>query len=40
MEELDLKELFTMFWSRRLYIVLITAIFLIIGVNYLLFYWC
>ena len=34
MEELDLKELFSMFWSRRLYIVLITAIFLIIGVIY------
>ena len=34
MEELDLKELFNMFWSRRLYILLITAILLIIGVIY------
>ena len=34
MEELDLKELFNMFWSRRLYIILITAIFVVIGVIY------
>ena len=34
MEELDLKELFNIFWSKRLHIVLITAIFLVIGVIY------
>ena len=34
MEELDLKELFSMFWSRRIYIFLITVIALMIGVIY------
>ena len=34
MEELDLKELFNIFWSKRIHIALITAIFLVIGVIY------
>ena len=34
MEELDLKELFNIFWSRRVYIAIITAIFFIIGIIY------
>lgn len=34
MEELDLKELINMFWSRKLQIVIIVLIFLIIGVVY------
>ena len=34
MEELDLKELFNIFWSRRVYITIITAIFFMIGVIY------
>ena len=38
MEELDLKELFTIFWNRRLEIVLITLITLAIGVIYSYFF--
>ena len=38
MEELDLKELFTIFWNRRLEIVLITLITLAIGVVYSYFF--
>lgn len=34
MEELDLKELFNIFWSRKVYIAIITAIFLVIGIIY------
>ena len=34
MEELDLKELINMFWTRKLQIVIIVAIFLIIGLVY------
>lgn len=34
MEELDLKELLNIFWSRRLYILVIVAIFIVIGVIY------
>lgn len=34
MEELDLKELFNMFWSKKLVIVLSIAIFAIIGAVY------
>ena len=34
MEEIDLKELFTYFWSKKIYIILITAIALIIGLMY------
>lgn len=34
MEELDLKELFNMFWSKRIHIAIITAIFLVIGIIY------
>lgn len=36
MEELDLKELFNIFWSRKVYIILITIIFILIGVVYTL----
>lgn len=38
MEELDLKELFNMFWSKRVHIAIITAIFLIIGIIYTYFF--
>ncbi|MBE5819566.1 MAG: hypothetical protein E7310_01880 [Clostridiales bacterium] len=38
MEELDLKELFTIFWNRRLEIVLITLITIAIGVVYSYFF--
>ena len=34
MEELDLKELFNIFWSRKLFIILIIAIFIGIGIAY------
>ena len=34
MEELDLKELFSIFWSKKIYIVLIVLIFIAIGVIY------
>lgn len=34
MEELDLKELINMFWTRKLQILIIVAIFLIIGLVY------
>ena len=34
MEELDLKELFSIFWNKRLEILLITLIFLVIGIVY------
>lgn len=34
MEELDLKELFNMFWSRKLVIILITAVFIVAGIIY------
>lgn len=34
MEEVDLKELFNIFWSRKIIIVIITAIFICIGVFY------
>ena len=34
MEELDLKELFSMFWTRKVYIILITLIFVVIGAIY------
>ena len=34
MEELDLKELFSIFWKSKLQIVLIIAIFIMIGVIY------
>lgn len=36
MEELDLKELFNIFWSRKVYIALITIIFVLMGVVYTL----
>ena len=31
MEELDLKELFSMFWNKKIQIILIIAIFAVIG---------
>ena len=34
MEELDLKEIFNMFWSKKIQIILIVAIFAVIGVTY------
>ena len=34
MEELDLKELFSMFWTRKVHIILITLIFMVIGAIY------
>ena len=34
MEELDLKELLQIFWEKRLQIILITAIFMVLGVVY------
>ena len=34
MEELDLKELFEMFWNKKIKIILIVAIFAVIGVIY------
>ena len=34
MEELDLKELLQVFWEKKLQIILITAIFMVIGVIY------
>ncbi len=34
MEELDLKELFNIFWNKKLHILLIVAIFTIIGAIY------
>lgn len=34
MEELDIKELFEMFWNKKIKIILIVAIFAVIGVIY------
>ena len=34
MEELDLKELLMLFWNKKLRIVLIVAIFILIGIIY------
>ena len=34
MEELDLKELFEMFWNQKIKIILIVAIFTVIGIIY------
>lgn len=36
MEEIDLKELVQMFWEKRVQIILITAIFAVIGIIYTL----
>lgn len=38
MEEIDLKELFSLFWSKRIIIVLITLILMFIGVIYTYFF--
>lgn len=34
MEELDLKDLFNIFWNKKLYIILIVLIFIVLGVIY------
>lgn len=34
MEELDLKELFNIFWNKKLQVILIIAIFVVIGIIY------
>ncbi len=34
MEELDLKELFVMFWNKKAQIILVVLIFIAIGVIY------
>ena len=34
MEELDLKEIFNMFWTRILHIIIIVLIFMVIGILY------
>lgn len=38
MEELDLKELFNMFWTRKIQIILIVLIFMVIGTLYTYLY--
>lgn len=38
MEELDLKELFSMFWEKKIIIALITLIFMFIGIVYTYFF--
>ncbi|MDO5557391.1 MAG: Wzz/FepE/Etk N-terminal domain-containing protein [Clostridia bacterium] len=34
MEELDLKELFSIFWRKKIIILIIVAIFIVIGTVY------
>ncbi len=38
MEELDLRELFSLFWNKRIKIVLIVLIFIVLGIIYSYFY--
>lgn len=38
MEELDLKELFSMFWNKKAEIVFITLIFMVVGIVYSYFF--
>lgn len=38
MEEIDLKELFSLFWNKRIIIILITLILMFIGVIYTYFF--
>ena len=38
MEELDLKQLFEMFWSRKIYVALIVLVFILIGFIYTFFF--
>ena len=38
MEELDLKELFSMFWNKKAEIVFITLILIVAGVVYTYFF--
>lgn len=38
MEELDLKELFFMFWNKKLEIILITLMFVAVGIGYSYFF--
>ena len=37
MEEIDLKDLFKMFWNKRMQIILIIAVFILLGVVYTTF---
>ena len=37
MEEIDLKDLFKMFWNKRMQIILIIAVFILLGVIYTTF---
>jgi len=34
MEEIDLKELFTMFWEKKVIVILLTIIFAVLGIIY------
>ena len=34
MEELDLKELFSIFWKKKIWLVMITIVFMILGAAY------
>lgn len=38
MEEIDLKELFSLFWSKKILIILITLILILIGIIYSYFF--
>ena len=38
MEDLDLKELFNIFWQKKIHIVLITLIFIVLGILYSFLY--
>lgn len=38
MEELDLKQLFEIFWSRKIYVALIVLVFILIGFVYTYFF--
>ena len=34
MGEIDLKELFSIFWSKKLFIIMVTLIFAVLGLYY------
>lgn len=36
MEELDIKELFNIFWNRKIYMILIVIVFVLVGIVYTL----
>lgn len=38
MEELDLKEIFYMFWTKKLHIVIIVLVFMLVGILYTFLY--